>query len=429
MIDQKAITIYFTYCLLMGALIKGQAQESLLAINKSLSNQVLVEVGQRVNNVHAELSKTGLRINSFSPRKTTQIPNTSDITLVFNQRLKKPVVHLPAVYVNKATPTNTYEWSVAQSKLTLRPTTPWPGGSLVTIEIDPLIESKSGELYEGASEYEFIVDTAGAFGVETIDNMIIATVDHNGTSHNIRMSLTLPANRTKPVPVHFWVHGGGWQGGTAEDTWGKSGPHAAYLAEELGIATLGLGYRCIGSKGTFTLAMQDIDAAFQWAVKHATAYNFDMANSFFSGGSAGTPLAALAAQRYDVIKAFVGLNGVYNFAENPGSRFAGNTNGGKYAYCTPSCEENSPIYNLRANPPITMLMHGDNDATINYQQSVLFADRINRVGGKAAAIIYPGEPHAFFNKNRTQYEDVLYEMATFLKSNGIFQGNTAEGKR
>ena len=164
--------------------------------------------------------------------------------------------------------------------------------------------------------------------------------------------------------------------------------------------------------------MEDIDAAYQWAVHNAEEYNLDISNSFFSGGSAGTPLSSLAAQRYSKIKAYVGFNGIYNFVENPGSSFpAPNV----YDHCVPSCQANSALFNLRENPPITLLLHGDKDGTINHTQSVLFAEAIENAGGTATAIIYEDETHAFFNEGKVQYEDCLFELSKFLKANGIIQ--------
>ncbi|MEP4723858.1 MAG: alpha/beta hydrolase, partial [Lentilitoribacter sp.] len=186
--------------------------------------------------------------------------------------------------------------------------------------------------------------------------------------------------------------------------------HGTYLAENLGVATLGISYRCQGSNGSFTLAMEDVDAAYQWAVANAATYNFDMTKVFFSGGSAGSPLAALAAQRYDAAVGFIGFNGMYDFVNDNGSWGQGNG----YGQEDPSAEANSPIFQLRDVPPATIMMHGDADTTIPYTQSTLFEDAINNNGGIAETVIYPGEVHAFFNLNQPEYQDVLFEMANFI---------------
>ena len=206
------------------------------------------------------------------------------------------------------------------------------------------------------------------------------------------------------------MHGGGWSGGTVATSNASYSPHGEYLAENLGIATLGISYRCRGSNGNFTLAMEDIDTAYQWALANADTYNFDMTKVFFSGGSAGSPLASLASQRYPAVIGFIGFNGIYDFVNNQGRFGRGNGFGQE----EPSAESNSAIHQLRSNPPATILMHGDKDTTILYTQSTLFADKINANGGHARAVIYPGEVHAFFNKRKPAYQDVLIEMANFM---------------
>jgi len=82
---------------------------------------------------------------------------------------------------------------------------------------------------------------------------------------------------------------------------------------------------------------------------------------------------------------------------------------------------NSAIYNLRENPPVTLLLHGDNDVTINYTQSTLFTAAIEEAGGTSKSIIYPNEEHAFFNKDKVKFHNCLYEMVQFLKENGVMQ--------
>jgi len=123
-------------------------------------------------------------------------------------------------------------------------------------------------------------------------------------------------------------------------------------------------------------------------------YNFDLNKIFISGGSAGTPLAALFAQRQNNIKAFIGFNGIYNFANNPQSKFPA-ANADAYEYCNPTCRDNSAYFNLRSNPPTTLLLHGDNDTEINYNQSKQYEALVNNNGGYARAVIYPNEIHGF----------------------------------
>ena len=393
-----------------------------LAYDKTFTADQMESMRTWLSEEYSAISQGEFSMLKFTPASSTELGEEEAISFTFTQKIKTPDTKTPDVYINKKLANDKCSWSTASSTLTLTPNSKWPKGSLVTVKIDPTIESAGGNPFSGTrNEYEFIVDTEEDFGVETITIPTIAT-RNNGT-HNIPLQLVLPEKRENKVPVHFWIHGGGWSGGTTTESKIGASPHGEYLAKKLSVATLNVAYRCMGSSGTFTQAMEDIDAAYQWAVENAATYNLDIENSVFSGGSAGSPLASLAAQRYEKTKAFVGFNGIYNFVENPGSKFP---SGSSYKYCSPTCEANSALLNLRDNPPITILMHGDADGTINHQQSVLFAQEINNMGGDATAVIYPDQPHAFFNKGWEQYEDVLFEMTSFLKEHGITQMQNTE---
>lgn len=359
-----------------------------------------------------------LSLNVFSqtkvlPAKRTNLPTTSGITISFDKNIEPKSV-FPKIYINKSETEALGKWTLAPANtLTFTPNENWPFNAQLTLKIDDEITFTDGVAIDLSkrSEYNFIVENDEDFGAaENIEIASIATVDYPQAGHTLPIKLTLPTNRTKKMPVHFWVHGGGWGGGTAATSKASYSPHGEYLAENLGIATLGIAYRCKGSNGNFTLAMEDIDTAYQWALANADKYNLDMTRVFFSGGSAGSPLAALASQQYPSVIGFIGFNGIYDFVNNIG-RF-GKGNG--YGQTEPSAEANSAIFQLRSNPLETILMHGDDDTNISYKQSTLFADKINSVGGKARAVIYPGEVHAFFNLKKPAYEEVLIEMAIFM---------------
>lgn len=368
----------------------------------------------RLTTDYADLVTADFSITEVLPAERTNLPVASPLSLIFDQSVDTASV-FPIITINKSATSVSGEWVISPSNvLTFTPTENWPANALVNIQvIEGLLSTDSVEidLSKGTS-YNFIVETDGDFGAaELIDVPTIATVDFPQVGHNLDIKLTLPTNRTKKMPIHFWIHGGGWSGGTAESSGGSYSPHGEYLAENLGVASLGVAYRCTGSSGNFTLAMEDIMTAYQWALDNADTYNFDTTRVFFSGGSAGTPLASLASQRIANVVGFIGFNGKYDFVNEAGSWGQNNWFGQK----EPSAEANSAIFNLRSNPPATIMMHGEDDTTIPYTQSTLFADAINAAGGEAVAIIYPGEVHAFFNPGKPAYEDVLIEMANFIR--------------
>jgi acetyl esterase/lipase len=367
----------------------------------------------RLSTEFADLVIGEFSVTEVLPAQRTNLPITSSITITCDQAIE-PTSVFPKIYINKSETEATGDWVISPSNtLTFTPSENWPYKALVTVKIGEGLKSTdevSIDISKG-TKYNFIVETDEDFGVsENIAFTSIATVDFPQAGHTLGLKLNLPTNRTEKIPVHFWIHGGGWSGGTAAASAGSYSPHGEYLAENLGIATLGVGYRCSGSSGTFSLAMDDLAAAYQWALDNADTYNFDMTKVFFSGGSAGTPLAALTAQKYDGVIGFIGFNGIYDFVNDAGDFGVGNW----YKQNVPSETANSPIFQLRTPPPATIMMHGDADTTISHTQSTLFADAINAKGGDAEAVIYPGEVHAFFNPGKPAYEDVLIEMVGFM---------------
>lgn len=372
---------------------------------------------ERLTNQYPELVTAVapyLKVDNVTPTQHLNISKTETIALTCNQNIDINSV-LPKIYLNKGTTATAGTWSLTNPKtLSFTPSQNWPLGALVSLQIQEGLLSTDGGAVDISkrTKYDFIVETESTYGTaQNTELAAIATVDFPQVGHTLPLKITLPTTSDKKIPVHIWVHGGGWSGGSAASSNAAMSPHADYLAENLGVATLSISYRCSGSSGTFSLAMEDIDTAYQWALANADVYNFDMTKVFFSGGSAGTPLAALASQKYPAVIGFIGFNGIYDFVNDAGD--FGNTNW--YKQNIPSETINSAFFQLRTNPPATIMMHGDADTTISYKQSTLFADAINAKGATARAVIYPREVHAFFNPGQPAYEDVLYEMVTFMK--------------
>lgn len=292
---------------------------------------------------------------------------------------------------------------------TYTPNKPYGKGSLIVISIARGIkDSDGGTLRLTRYLYSFLVDN-GIHYKYAEKYMPKFRVVNNGT-HIIPLRMIIPKTK-RPHPVLFWIHGGGWQGGTPGKSWAPRPEQGNYLAEHLGIMTVGVAYRCKGSNGTFGKAMDDINTAVRYVLNHAKEYNVDTTKIGFYGGSAGTPLASLEAQRVQETKCFIGYNGIYNFVENPGSKFG---YGNAYKQRIPSARSNSSIFNLKSPPPKTLLLLGTNDHILNPLQSLLFARAIRKAGGEATVLLYIGQPHAFFNVGRTMEIPTLYKVKNFL---------------
>jgi len=189
-------------------------------------------------------------LNNFTPSNTIKLASNAEVKLNFSKAINLGTSNTIDVYINKVLSNNKCLWSLGSSnQLKVKHNTSWPAGSLITIKVKSTTKSASGaSINSSRKEYEFIVDTPKDFGFKRESVTSIAT--RNNGAHNIPLKVVLPTNRSNKVPVHIWVHGGGWSGGTPAASVASQSPHSKYLAEELGIATLEIAYRCLGSNGT-----------------------------------------------------------------------------------------------------------------------------------------------------------------------------------
>lgn len=290
------------------------------------------------------------------------------------------------------------------------PSKPFIPGMFISITIPDTFKSLKGKFIEdGKDIISFIMDNGQRNGQQITK---IDTLKMIG-NHRISMTMSIP-DVTKKHPVLLFLHGGGWSGGTPNFSEGSlpGGYYAKYLCDKLGVAVIGVGYRCKGSEGSFRKAKADIEDAVRYVKEHAVEFNLDINRLGISGESAGAPLAALVAQEDTDIKYYIGWNGIYDFVNDSDGKFGqGNT----YGQEEPSAEANSALYHVRKNPPHTLLIHGTNDSAIHYRQSVAFGEAIKKAGGDAKTLLFEGQPHWYYYAPGGKYEiSTLYQVKEFL---------------
>ncbi len=130
-----------------------------------------------------------------------------------------------------------------------------------------------------------------------------------------KLDLYLPADKTK-FPVLLFIHGGSWRAGD-RGQYGFLGNRFA----KLGVGVVIPSYR-LAPKNVHPAQMEDVAAAFAWAVKHIGEYGGDAGRIFLAGHSAGGHLVSLLAldpsylKKYDLnphlIQGVMSLSGVYD---------------------------------------------------------------------------------------------------------------------
>lgn len=238
------------------------------------------------------------------------------------------------------------------------------------------------------------------------------------TGHSLQLEVDIPNLTAGPHPFIIWVHGGGWSNGSPAAFLHQS----RYLASR-GIAGVRITYSLISQGGNFDLGMQELADAFTFVQEHAAEWGLDMTRFGYAGGSAGTPLASLAAMKHNGIgcKLYMGANGIYDFQNNLAGAFgSGSSN---YLKDYPSVENRdviSAINFIPENPeniPAVAVFHGTADFTISYLQSATLCDSVISKGGRAEKNIYEYYVHAFFNRGTSDmFEDVVLKMYAFAKS-------------
>ena len=113
----------------------------------------------------------------------------------------------------------------------------------------------------------------------------IPYAENRGTSARCSMFIAPP--KAKNLPVVFWIHGGGWQGGDKTDVQIKPQVFA-----DKGFVFVSTNYRLLPKVDMGTI-IRDVAKSIHWVHDHIAEYGGDPKRLFIMGHSAGAQLAAL----------------------------------------------------------------------------------------------------------------------------------------
>jgi acetyl esterase/lipase len=233
---------------------------------------------------------------------------------------------------------------------------------------------------------------------------------------------------TKPTPIIFNIHGGGWKNGTKDSQGGFN------TFFKMGFAVGNIGYRLTGTAKA-PAAVEDVRAAILYVVKNAKELNIDPHKIVVMGGSAGGHLALMAGLlqndnkfdgAYKDVKDFTiaaiidkyGIADVWDWAYGIHKTSSSATQWlGDRAKDEKFAKSVSPIYYVKRTSPPTLIIHGDADPTVPYEQSVALKKKFDEVGAKSEFITVPGGLHGKFTKE--QNDELFKQMETFLRSLNI----------
>jgi acetyl esterase/lipase len=225
-------------------------------------------------------------------------------------------------------------------------------------------------------------------------------------TESLRLDVSVPDD-TGPFPVAILVHGGGWSRGDkgGSSTPGDSADITPWFAPltEAKFTWFSINYR-LAPQNRWPAGLEDVQTAIRWVKAHATDYKGDPKRIALFGHSAGGHLVCLAATLSGDdtrVQAVVGFAPVTDHEQDLVQRgglstsLQGLLNQPKEV--TPESRAMlhamSPINHVKPGLPPFLLLHGDADKSVPYQQSLNFMAKLKENGVPCELITVKGAPH------------------------------------
>jgi acetyl esterase/lipase len=266
-------------------------------------------------------------------------------------------------------------------------------------------------------------------GIRVIKDVAYAP-PHPTTSQGHLLDMYLPVRIKLAMPLVIWSHGSGW---LAEN--GREGTEliAAHFNPR-GFAVAGIAIRS-SSHAQFPKQLYDIKAAIRWLRAHAQQYNLDPDHFGIMGESSGGWTAALAGVTADVphLEGDVGVQGPSggmraavsfypptdflqmdaHMVEDciPYNRILGLTHchadahsaeslllGCPIQTCPEVVQQANPISYVSRKAPPFLILHGQKDVVVPYNQSELLYHALSAVGTDVTLVTLPRGGHGHWNE-------------------------------
>lgn len=265
-------------------------------------------------------------------------------------------------------------------------------------------------------------------------DVVYSTVD----GKELRLDLAYPQTKSeKPLPVVVWIHGGAWLAGNKNDN------EAAFLAQR-GYFTASIDYR-LSQEAIWPAQIFDCKAAIRFLRAHAQKYNLDPQKIGVWGSSAGGHLVAMLGTSGDVkelegtggwpkessrVQAVVDFYGPTHFIkmcdfpssfdhstpDSPESKLIG----GAVKDNPDKVRSADPITYVTPDDPPFLIVHGDKDDTVPYNQSKLLNAALKNAGVSVQFITVKGGGHGGWNeKTKPTDSEITDRVVKFF--DGIFK--------
>jgi acetyl esterase/lipase len=238
------------------------------------------------------------------------------------------------------------------------------------------------------------------------------------------MDIYVPTGTASPNPTILLVHGGGWVSGDKAELTSS----AEYFASQ-GYTAANINYRlATDTSNQYPTADNDTVQALQFVQSHAAVYQVDKTHISAFGTSAGASLALTLGTEHLVngVMDFYGptdftdqnlLNDTFNNESNAAilmTVFGVGLPQGYTLYF-----DASPINNLSASFPPTIIFHGELDNTVPYMQSVNLNTALTQTWGVVSDLnLEPTLGHGFLTDGEVADPTTFLAQCTaFLEAN------------
>lgn len=214
------------------------------------------------------------------------------------------------------------------------------------------------------------------------------------------------------------IHGGGWTGGVPPRMY----PFAAHYAK-LGLVGISMSYRLHSAKTGVSVfdRVKDARSAVRYVRGHANEFGIDPQKIIVSGGSAGGHLA-VATALFDKVNEDGDDLAV---AATPAALallfpvIDTSKEGYGQAKIGERWQELSPVHNVRAGLPPTLIFHGTGDTVTPFAGAKAFHEAMLKAGNRCELNINEGGPHGYLMRDKALFDDTMKKTDVFLKSLGL----------
>jgi acetyl esterase/lipase len=245
------------------------------------------------------------------------------------------------------------------------------------------------------------------------------------TANNYEAKLDVYRRRetTTPNRTLIYIHGGGWTGGTKEQS---SLTFLPFL--QMGWNVVNVEYR-LARVSQAPAAVEDCLCALRWVIRNAKQHNIDTSQLVITGHSAGAHLALTTALlpasagldrqcpgteelKVAGVINWYGITDVVDLLDGPNMKVYAVTWLGALTNREEIAKRVSPLTYVRSGVPPIITIHGDADPTVPYAQGVRLRDALEKARVPNRLVTVPGGLHGGFSQQ--EMVRIYLEIRQFL---------------